>query len=245
MGKAATKDHLALGTVERFTTIASDRWQTPGLRSIPREHRGLSVLFTGYNDTRPSPNLISAIVTNFQNFETGQDEEPWDEFKATFWGIRDGVPAEEATYIQRIGTWIAMDDAGDSARLRRMLEERRPAEKIVNGAVGMVREIAARSAARGLIGTDLNSAVLPAPRVNVSMQDGIGLQFGFHPEGASHALHGPNQVISTSEAHLLIADPTIGAAEPEDTPPMMVQKVGRNKPCPCGSGKKFKRCHGG
>lgn len=77
------------------------------------------------------------------------------------------------------------------------------------------------------------------------MQDGIGLQFGFHPEGASHALHGPNQVISTSEAQLLIADPTIGAAEPEDTPPMMVQKVGRNKPCPCGSGKKFKRCHGG
>jgi preprotein translocase subunit SecA len=21
-------------------------------------------------------------------------------------------------------------------------------------------------------------------------------------------------------------------------------KVGRNKPCPCGSGKKFKHCHG-
>jgi len=23
-----------------------------------------------------------------------------------------------------------------------------------------------------------------------------------------------------------------------------VQKVGRNEPCPCGSGKKFKQCHG-
>jgi uncharacterized protein YecA (UPF0149 family) len=22
-------------------------------------------------------------------------------------------------------------------------------------------------------------------------------------------------------------------------------KVGRNAPCPCGSGKKYKRCHGG
>ena len=22
-------------------------------------------------------------------------------------------------------------------------------------------------------------------------------------------------------------------------------KIGRNKACPCGSGKKFKRCHGG
>ncbi|MEO7938530.1 MAG: SEC-C metal-binding domain-containing protein [Burkholderiaceae bacterium] len=23
------------------------------------------------------------------------------------------------------------------------------------------------------------------------------------------------------------------------------RKVGRNEPCPCGSGKKFKHCHGG
>ena len=30
--------------------------------------------------------------------------------------------------------------------------------------------------------------------------------------------------------------------------PTMVRthpKVGRNEPCPCGSGKKFKKCHGG
>src|SRR5260221_105432 len=25
----------------------------------------------------------------------------------------------------------------------------------------------------------------------------------------------------------------------------MSNKVGRNDPCPCGSGKKYKRCHGG
>ena len=25
---------------------------------------------------------------------------------------------------------------------------------------------------------------------------------------------------------------------------MMQQKPGRNDPCPCGSGKKFKKCHG-
>ena len=24
----------------------------------------------------------------------------------------------------------------------------------------------------------------------------------------------------------------------------MIQKVGRNEKCPCGSGKKFKHCHG-
>ena len=29
------------------------------------------------------------------------------------------------------------------------------------------------------------------------------------------------------------------------SPPVRVEKVGRNDPCPCGSGKKFKKCCGG
>jgi preprotein translocase subunit SecA len=34
-------------------------------------------------------------------------------------------------------------------------------------------------------------------------------------------------------------------SEPEKTQPIKVEKrVGRNDPCPCGSGKKFKQCHG-
>jgi preprotein translocase subunit SecA len=41
------------------------------------------------------------------------------------------------------------------------------------------------------------------------------------------------------------------AAKPDDPPPAAPppftrarQKVGRNDPCPCGSGKKYKQCHG-
>jgi preprotein translocase subunit SecA len=40
-------------------------------------------------------------------------------------------------------------------------------------------------------------------------------------------------------------------SEPESSPPVVakkpkspIPKVGRNDPCPCGSGKKYKRCHG-
>jgi preprotein translocase subunit SecA len=42
-----------------------------------------------------------------------------------------------------------------------------------------------------------------------------------------------------------------GAAQPEQElvlPKVTIRretpKVGRNEPCPCGSGKKFKNCHG-
>jgi hypothetical protein len=164
LSAAAADDHLAHGTVERFTEVATERFQKPDLKAVPRERRGLTDIFTGYNDTIPPPCLISAVVTNFQNFESGCDEEPWDHFKATYWSILPGVPPEEATYIQRIGTWIAVDDERDVNQLRHILEERRSPEVIIEASVGKVREIAARASARGLIGKDLSTAVLPAPR---------------------------------------------------------------------------------
>jgi preprotein translocase subunit SecA len=40
------------------------------------------------------------------------------------------------------------------------------------------------------------------------------------------------------------AQPFAPAAEPQGTFVRSERKVGRNEPCPCGSGKKFKHCHG-
>src|SRR5690606_38271315 len=37
-------------------------------------------------------------------------------------------------------------------------------------------------------------------------------------------------------------DPAMGSEQPQG--PATSDKVGRNEPCPCGSGKKFKHCHG-
>lgn len=39
--------------------------------------------------------------------------------------------------------------------------------------------------------------------------------------------------------------PKGGARIPSAMPPQSRRKVGRNEPCPCGSGKKYKRCCGG
>jgi len=36
----------------------------------------------------------------------------------------------------------------------------------------------------------------------------------------------------------------VGSVEPQGTFVRGERKVGRNEPCPCGSGKKFKHCHG-
>jgi preprotein translocase subunit SecA len=42
-----------------------------------------------------------------------------------------------------------------------------------------------------------------------------------------------------------LANPAAGDAEPKPAPFVrQAQKVGRNDPCPCGSGRKYKHCHG-
>lgn len=50
-----------------------------------------------------------------------------------------------------------------------------------------------------------------------------------------------HQPIFTSAADEEAAAPTAEAGSPQAGQP----KVGRNDPCPCGSGKKYKKCHGG
>ena len=42
-----------------------------------------------------------------------------------------------------------------------------------------------------------------------------------------------------------VAPPKVAAnPKPQGTVVRQDKKVGRNEPCPCGSGKKFKKCHG-
>jgi len=43
-----------------------------------------------------------------------------------------------------------------------------------------------------------------------------------------------------------VAEGTESAAPPPPKQPFVRKgrKIGRNEPCPCGSGKKYKHCHG-
>jgi preprotein translocase subunit SecA len=68
-----------------------------------------------------------------------------------------------------------------------------------------------------------------------------------HAEAASLAQLAPSGEPQPQQA----PPPQGGRAPPPQMPPQQAQrpvraapKVGRNQPCPCGSGKKFKNCHG-
>jgi preprotein translocase subunit SecA len=66
---------------------------------------------------------------------------------------------------------------------------------------------------------------------------------------ARHPLPGGGPVINPAEAQdlsdaLASLRQSTQAVQPQKQVPPKAPKIGRNDPCPCGSGKKFKQCHG-
>jgi len=59
---------------------------------------------------------------------------------------------------------------------------------------------------------------------------------------ARHGIGGAAGGAAPAAASVAARAAQIPARNPQD--PKSWGKVGRNEPCPCGSGKKFKHCHG-
>jgi uncharacterized protein YchJ len=51
-------------------------------------------------------------------------------------------------------------------------------------------------------------------------------------------------VAATDNGVFSTIEPEMGMVDASGVPMKVVPRVGRNERCACGSGKKFKRCHG-
>ena len=79
-----------------------------------------------------------------------------------------------------------------------------------------------------------------APAVTAVHRDATNL--GFSGDGQQVASGGGGAATMTkSKDQVAQIDPETGRAK---TLTREAPKVGRNDPCPCGSGKKYKKCHG-
>lgn len=120
-----------------------------------------------------------------------------------------------------------------------MLERRLPARAVVERALNIFTTAAGRRSAGGSVGPRISTVVVPA---NLEQP----FEARYYSDVNASVVYLPDQVIIRS------AEPAIGILAPkleQHGPPghpgaIVVPRRPRNAPCPCGSGRKYKRCHG-
>jgi hypothetical protein len=139
--------------------------------------------------------------------------------------------------VQCVGNWRATSK-NDEATLRNLLKIRKPSKAIIGKAIKVMREIADRPAAGGTIGKQLTTIKIPS-----NFQAAV--ESGYYTILNRHEYYMADSVVLLGDKNkFAFKDIQLVAEDPLTTPPLIVSKVGRNHPCPCGSGKKYKYCHG-
>lgn len=208
----------------------------PSLRFAPKEHKRLSILFSGYVYTDNPPLQGFAVISNYEDYVTGHySGEAWDGFVSAYW--QEPRPSESIPILmQRVGNWKAVNGS-DMAGIRELLEAKKPSRAIVGKAIELIRDIADRQAAQGTIGKQLSTI-----RISRNLRENV--RTGYYSASNLHVTYLPDLVYLLPTQRYVVRDARVEAVNPLTTPPISVPKVGRNQPCPCGSGKKYKHCHG-
>jgi len=93
-----------------------------------------------------------------------------------------------------------------------------------------------------------NRAVPPAPPVASALRpatlDAEPREIGIHTRAASTTIDALEKEFHRKKQRELEAASRSGGDASEPAQRRTGEKVGRNDPCPCGSGKKYKKCHG-
>jgi hypothetical protein len=208
-----------------------------------------AVLFAGYRyDTNGRPEIFVRSVGNYRPGATGTEP-----FRVEM--IPD---SERYNYMSAVGARHALADE-DMRALGELINGVKPPQAVVGKAVEVVRAAALSRPAQDVIGGQLLSLVVPANR----LEPPAG---AYHTEFPSDTVYFPSSVdVDAHGEGILVAQPSVTAGAlterqvrdsyrralsgmPRDTtqrfPPIAFPRTARNAPCPCGSGQKYKRCHG-
>jgi hypothetical protein len=226
-------DFAAAPMVSRFEAALTERFAKPDLAGLGADRR-LTVVLSGYLYRSDPPQGWLAMVSNYDDLETGiESADARDRFQ-TWLTVETRPRAGPATILCCIGASRAMTDQDESG-LQELLAGDKPAKGILGKAVEVVHGIADRS--KGTVGKQLSSVVIPREQEKPALLD-------YHSETVGHEVRLPAMVVAHPEMTLAMRDGAFGADDPATTPPLVGPKIGRNQQCWCGSGKKYKKCHG-
>jgi len=231
---AAPPDLHLRSTVERLAQIAT---RDIAKLNLPKTSCRLSITICGYYYGELPPLAFLCRVSNFENDDGSADASARDYFSVTCLRQKR-EPGDRLAKVFMSGFTRAVRRQ-DHLALEQLLAEEKPRDALLAKAVQVIRSAARSDRSRGLIGEQCLSAVIPCDRTRKILT-------GYHSSKVTYEMFMPSIVNATSPQTLgYIMDPCLTALQGQgNAPALVVPKVGRNHPCPCGSGKKYKHCHG-
>lgn len=238
LSESAAPDYLVYNTLKRFEKHATDLFKThSALKTIPPVDKRLTIMFSGYLHSHSLPMIVCAIISNYQNPAKGKNSPiALDRFHSSFTSEKS-PRKNQVSWVQRVGAWQAMKGKHIDS-LRNLLTQRKPKEAIIDKSNEFILEMSDSPMSANTIGKQLNWLIIPSDLSK-------GIESGYYSNFPTHEVFMPCAVVATGpDCHMNWDEPKIRAVEPELTPYMVVPKVKRKSPCPCGSGKRYKYCHG-
>lgn len=217
-----------------FTLSATEYFKNSKLlSSLKAEDKRFSILFSGYIDTFDPPLGVCALISNFRD-PINNVESPIAsvEFKKYLQEEPSRVRGQ-FHFVNIIGNWPLVKKEHESI-LREMTRNHKPASAIRDKALSLIREISDDS--EFTVGKQVSSIILPRDPF-------ASYDEGYHSAVNTHTTHMPDQLVP-GQNPISIVGMRLDVAEPDKSNISHVMKVKPRKPCPCGSGRRYKNCHG-
>ena len=232
--EAARPSPFLQPTVERLREIA-----TRDIGALPGENP-LTITLAGYIHSDAPPLGCLYCISNFESLGATRYGPVRPAFES--YVITENRPSPGPFYLMQVygSTDVLRNRVSqeDGAAVRRLLEQRRPARAIRDKALEALNRVGAPRGDLGTIGRQRGSMVVPSDPSKRIMTDYLSDDNRWEVEF-------PSQVIMVGAAtDGAVMGLSMRAEDPDQAPPLVVRKVPRNHPCPCGSGIKYKRCHG-
>ena len=167
-----------------------------------------------------------------------QKEQPFLLQHAAAVRTEHGDAVGEAAVFYATLVWAMFDRNQDGTLPRLTAENLAEADKIVTEALGTVEGLVEKPVhervAPGLVATQPNIYAKLAELLAEDVKEAA-----MTPETAT-------TIIKPTEVEIEAFDAAMTGRRPGEKQGTIIatEKVGRNEPCPCGSGKKYKKCHG-
>ena len=230
--EAARPSQFLQPTVERLSEIA-----TRDICALPGENP-LTIVLAGYIYSDAPPLGCLYWISNFEDLGGRRYDPPRPTFES--YVVHQDRPSPELFWLMQVyGATDALKNRvsqEDGATVRSLLVARKPARAIRGKALAALNRVGAKHEELGHIGRQCGSIVVPSALSEPIVTDYLSDQNRWEVEY-------PSEV--TMLGHVTDGA-MMGLSMKIESPgrPFAVRKVPRNHPCPCGSGTKYKKCHG-